>query len=125
MDVNEKIKKTHLTSEEAENLRSQIATSSSGHGGRRYLPYVFTEHGAIMAATVINSERAVAMSVYVVRTLIRLRQLLASNAELARKLTALEKKYDSQFKMIFDAIRQLMTPPEPKKRNIGFRRDKE
>lgn len=76
-----------------------------------------------MATTVLNSEQAVEMSVYVVRTFIRLRQMLASNAELARKLKTLEKKYDSQFKMVFDAIRQLMTPPEKPKRKIGFRRE--
>lgn len=85
------------------------------------LPMAFTEHGAIMAATVLNSERAVNMSVYVVRTFVRLRQLLASHESLARKLEALERKYDAQFKVVFDAIRELMTPPAPKKRRpIGF-----
>lgn len=102
------------------NLRSQVATSRS-HGGRRYLPYVFTEHGAIMAANVLNSERAVRASVEVVRAFVRLRQLLASNAELARKLEELEKKYDRQFKVVFDAIRELMTPPSPTRKEIGFR----
>jgi hypothetical protein len=86
----------------------------------KYLPYVFTEHGAIMAANVLNSAHAVKMSVFVVRAFIRLRQMLASNAQLARKLDALEKKYDAQFKVVFDAIRQLMAPPEPNKRKIGF-----
>jgi leucyl aminopeptidase len=113
-----------LTKEEfaeigASNLRSQIATSRS-HGGRRYLPYVFTEHGAIMAANVLNSKRAVQTSVEVVRAFVRLRQMLASNAELARKLEELERKYDRQFKVVFDAIRQLMTPPEPQRKAIGF-----
>ena len=85
------------------------------------MPYAFTEHGAIMAASVLNTPRAVEMSVYVVRAFIRLRQMLASNAELARKLAALERKYDAQFKVVFDAIRELMSPPEPKrKRPIGF-----
>ena len=85
------------------------------------LPMAFTEPGAIMAATVLNSERAVNMSVYVVRTFVRLRQLLASHESLARKLEALERKYDAQFKVVFDAIRELMTPPAPKKRRpIGF-----
>lgn len=101
------------------NLKSQSATSKS-QGGRRYLPYAFTEHGAIMAANVLNSERAVQASVEVVRAFVRLRQILASNAELARKLEELEKKYDAQFKVVFDAIRQLMTPPEPKRKQIGF-----
>ncbi|HLA11805.1 MAG TPA: ORF6N domain-containing protein [Pyrinomonadaceae bacterium] len=101
------------------NLRSQIATSRS-HGGRRYLPYAFTEHGAIMAANVLNSEQAVRASVEVVRAFVRLRQMLSSNAEFAKKLEELERKYDRQFKVVFDAIRQLMTPLEPKRKQIGF-----
>ncbi len=117
-----------LTTEEWENFktqkddsnRSQIATGSQKHRDPRFLPWVFTEHGAIMAATVLNSKQAVAMSVYVVRTFIHLRQMLATHKDLARKLEEMEKKYDSQFKGVFDAIRQLMTPPEPKKRKIGF-----
>jgi hypothetical protein len=83
-------------------------------------PFAFTEHGALMLANVLNSERAALTSVQVVRAFVRLRQLLASNAELSRQLAALEKKYDAQFKIVFDAIRQLMTPPEPKRREIGF-----
>jgi len=85
-----------------------------------HLPYAFTEHGALMLANVLNSERAARTSVQVVRAFVRLRQMLASNAELARKLAALENKYDAQFKVVFDAIRQLMSPPEPKRREIGF-----
>ena len=84
------------------------------------LPYAFTEHGALMLANVLNSERAAQTSVQVVRAFVRLRQMLASNAELARKLDAMEKKYDAQFKVVFDAIRRLMSPPEPKRREIGF-----
>ena len=85
------------------------------------LPYAFTEHGAIMAASVLNSPRAVEASVQVVRAFVRLRQMLSTNAELSRKLAALEKKYDIQFKAVFEAIRELMTPLEPKKkRPIGF-----
>jgi hypothetical protein len=109
------------------NMRSQIATSNNptatpaGRGGRRHLPYAFTEHGAIMAASVLNSPRAVETSVQVVRAFVRLRQMLSSNAELSRKLATLEKKYDIQFKAVFVAIRELMTPLEPrKKRPIGF-----
>jgi len=98
----------------------QFATSKGGRGGRRKLPLVFTEHGAIMAANVLDSKRAVKASVQVVRAFVRLRQMLVSNAELARKLEELEKKYDAQFKVVFDAIRQLMTPPEPKRKQIGF-----
>jgi leucyl aminopeptidase len=117
-----------LTTEEWENLktqkdesnRSQIATGSQKHRDPRFLPWVFTEHGAIMAATVLKSKQAVAMSVYVVRTFISLRQMLATHKDLARKLEEMEKKYDSQFKVVFNAIRQLMTPPETKKRKIGF-----
>ena len=85
------------------------------------LPNAFTEHGAIMAASTLNTPRAVEMSVFVVRAFVRLRQLMASNADLARKLSALERKYDAQFKVVFDAIRELMSPPETgKKRPIGF-----
>jgi phage regulator Rha-like protein len=109
-----------LTVKEVKSLRCQIGTSNVGRGGRRYLPYAFTEHGALMLANVLNSERAAQTSVMVVRAFVRLRQMLASNAELARKLAALENKYDAQFKVVFDAIRQLMSPPEPKRREIGF-----
>ena len=84
------------------------------------LPYAFTEHGALMLANALNSERAAQTSVQVVRAFVRLRQMLASNTELARKLEALEKKYDRQFKIVFDAIHRLMSPPEPKRREIGF-----
>ena len=108
-----------MTHVELANLRSQIVTSSL-YGGRRYLPYAFTEHGALMLANVLNSERAAQTSVQVVRAFVKLRQMLASNAELARKLAAMEKKYDAQFKVVFDAIRQLMSPPEKPKREIGF-----
>lgn len=109
-----------LTVAEEESLRSQIVISNEGRGGRRYLPYAFTEHGALMLANVLNSERAAQTSVQVVRAFVKLRQMLASNAELARKLAAMEKKYDAQFKVVFDAIRQLMSPPAKPKREIGF-----
>jgi hypothetical protein len=112
-----------LTAEEDSALRSQSATSNTaaGRGGRRYLPYAFTEHGAIQAANVLNSPRAVEMGIYVVRAFVQLREMLASNKDLARKLAVLERKYDSQFKVVFEAIRQLMAPPPaPKRRGIGF-----
>ena len=109
-----------LTAEEIASLRSQIATSNKGRGGRRYAPYAFTEQGVAMLSTVLNSERAIQVNIEIMRAFVRLRQLLASNTELARKMDALEKKYDAQFKVVFDAIRQLMTPPEPNKRKIGF-----
>ena len=86
-----------------------------------YLPYAFTEHGSLMLANVLNSPRAVHVSMQIVRTFVRLRQMLTSNMELSRKLEALEKKYDSQFKVVFEAIRQLLQPPEKPKRSIGFK----
>ena len=98
-------------------------SKTEGRGGRRYLPYVFTGQGVAMLSTVLNSERAVKVNIEIMRTFVRLRQMLASNADLARKLANMEKKYDTQFKVVFDAIRQLMTPDEPKKKPIGFRRE--
>jgi hypothetical protein len=100
------------------NLRSQIGTSS--WGGRRYLPYAFTEQGVAMLSSVLRSKRAVMVNVEIMRAFVRLRQILGEHADLARKLAALERKYDSQFKAVFDAIRELMTPPPAKKRPIGF-----
>jgi hypothetical protein len=109
-------------------LRSQIATSIRGRGGRRYLPYVFTEHGAIMAATILNSPRATEMSVFIVRAFVELREALATHKELAKRLDELESRlgrklatHDQAISGILEAIRQLMAPPEPaKKRRIGF-----
>jgi hypothetical protein len=110
-----------LIFQELTSLRSQIATSKTqGRGGRRHLPYVFTEHGVAMLSSVLNSERAIQVNIAIIKAFVRLRQMLASHVELARKLTALEKKYDAQFKVVFDAIRQLMEPPPAKRRNIGF-----
>ena len=108
-----------LTRKESDSLRSQIVIPK-GRGGRRYLPYAFSEHGAIMAATVLNSKTAVETSVQVVRAFVRLRQMLASNKELAHKLIELERRYDTQFKVVFDAIRELMIPPEPQRKQVGF-----
>ncbi|HAO64759.1 TPA: DNA-binding protein [Candidatus Taylorbacteria bacterium] len=108
-----------LTQLEVGNLKSQFATSS--YGGRRKLPYAFTEHGALMAANVLNSERAVAMSVAIVRTFIKLRRLLSVNKDLVRRLNELEEKYDEQFQVVFVAIKRLMElPEEPEKPKIGF-----
>jgi len=102
-------------------LRSQFATLKVGRGQhRKYLPYVFTEHGAIMAAGILNSPRAIEVSVYVVRAFVRMREVIGSNKELARRIFALEAKMDAKFRIVFEAIRELMTPPEPKKRPIGF-----
>jgi len=89
-------------------------------------PYAFTEQGVSMLSTVLNSERAIHVNIEIMRTFVRLRKMLSSNRELARKLDALEKKYDEQFKVVFDAIRELMTPPaHTRKSKIGFRREKE
>jgi len=114
-----------LNDREFMNLRSQIVTSSSGHGGRRYIPYVFTEQGVAMLSSVLNSERAVQVNIAIIRAFVKLREMLSTNKDLARKLADMEKKYDSQFKIVFDAIRQLMTTAVPKKGKIGFRRDKD
>jgi len=110
-----------LTAEESASLRSQNVTLKTGRGRhRKYLPFAFTEQGVAMLSSVLRSKRAVQVNVEIMRAFVRLRQMLASNAELSRKMDALEKKYDAQFKVVFDAIRQLMTPPEAKKRKIGF-----
>lgn len=103
-------------------LRSQFVTSKivDPRGGRRYPPHAFTEQGVAMLSSVLNSPRAIAVNIEIMRAFIRLRQMLASRADLARKLEALEKKYDAQFKVVFDAIRKLMTPTESKRRRIGF-----
>ena len=109
-----------LSAEEFANLRSQIATSSSW-GGRRYPPYAFTEQGVAMLSSVLHSQRAILVNIEIMRAFVRLRQMLTSHAELARKLAVLERKYDSQFKVVFTAIRGLMRPPKPhKKQPIGF-----
>jgi hypothetical protein len=113
-----------LTEEEAWALRSQIVTSKAlGRGGRRYSPYAFTEQGVAMLSSVLRSPRAVQVNIEIMRAFVRLRQMLQGNAELARKLATLEKKYDAQFKVVFDAIRQLMAPPVKAKKPIGFRRE--
>jgi len=117
-----------LSRTEAETLnRSQTVTGSQKHRDPRFPPYAFTEHGAIMAATVLNSPRAVEMSIYVVRAFVQLRELLASNKELAKRLDDLEARiahklttHDQAITGILKTIRELMNPPEPKKRPIGF-----
>ena len=109
-----------LNSAEAEQLVSQNVIPHKKYFGGS-LPYAFTEQGVAMLSSVLNSERAIKVNIEIMRAFVRLRQILASNKELAKRLDALEKKYDAQFKVVFDAIRQLMTPPEPKRRPIGFR----
>lgn len=114
-----------LTREEAESLRSQNAISKGGRGGRRYAPLAFTEQGVAMLSSVLNSERAIQVNIEIMRAFVRLRELIASHKDLAQRLDELEKKYDVKFRLVFDAIRELMTPPEPPRRRIGFHVEEE
>lgn len=109
-----------LTAEEFTVLRRQSGTSSAW-GGRRYLPYAFTEQGVAMLSSVLRSPRAVQVNIEIMRAFVRIRQMLQSNAELAKRLAALEQKYDGQFRVVFDALRGLMTPPSQPRKPIGFR----
>lgn len=109
-----------LSTTEASVLRCQIGASNKGRGGSRYLPHVFTEHGVAMLSSVLHSERAVAVNIEIMRTFVRLRQMLASNVELSRRLDNLESKYNHEFKVVFDAIRQLMWPLRSNRKQIGF-----
>jgi ORF6N domain-containing protein len=109
-----------LTEEEArELLRSQFVTLKRGKH-YKYLPYVFTENGVAMLSSVLNSERAILVNIQIMRTFTRLREILGNHEELKRKIEQMERKYDGQFHVVFEAIRQLMAPPETKKRKIGF-----
>jgi len=108
-----------LSNQEFVNLKSQIVTSSWG-GIRRANPYAFTEQGIAMLSSVLKSERAVQVNIAIMRAFVKLREMIASHKDLAKRLDDLERKYDAQFKVVFNAIRQLMTPPETKKRKIGF-----
>jgi predicted aldo/keto reductase-like oxidoreductase len=109
-----------LTKAEFEGLRCQFGTSNS-HGGRRYPPYVFTEQGVAMLSSVLNSPRAIQANIEIMRAFVQLRKLLSSNEDLKRKLENLEKKYDKQFRIVFQAIKELMEPLRPsQKRQIGF-----
>lgn len=127
-----------LNEEEAGALRSQTVTSNervetepkpptTGRGGRRYLPFAFTEHGTVMLASVLNSPKAVHASIQVVKAFVRLRELIAANKTLSKRLDELEDKYDEKFAVVFDAVRRLMTPPvkEPERRRVGYRRKDE
>jgi len=112
----------HLSREAGEPaLRSQIVTSKSeGRGGRRYPPYAFTEQGVAMLSTVLRSKRAIQVNVEIMRTFVRLPQMLVAHSDLARKIAELERQYDSQFRIVLDALRALMEPPVEKKRRVGF-----
>ena len=126
-----------LTEEEADRLRCQFGTSEddgkSGHeprflppdrrGGRRYLPYAFTEQGVAMLSSVLRSERAALVNIEIMRAFVKLREMLRTNADLAQKLQELEKRYDAQFRIVFEAIRELMEPAATPARRIGFRRE--
>ena len=109
-----------LTTEETAALRSQFVTSK-GRGGRQYRPYVFTEQGVAMLSSVLHSERAIQVNIAIMRAFVQLREMIGSNKGLARRLNELEKKYDSQFRVVFEAIRELMTEPELKTKRIGFK----
>ncbi len=112
-----------LTSAEYQDLKSRNATSSSTHGGRRYLPNAFTEHGAIMAASVLNSKRAVEMSIFVVRAFVEMREALLVNKKVVAKLSELESRlddHDAEIQDLVEAIRELMAPPPANNRRIGF-----
>ncbi len=114
-----------LTAEEAQILKSQFVISRSGHGGRRSHPLAFTEQGVAMLSSVLNSERAIQVNIAIMRAFVRLRQILATHKALAKKLEEMESKYDEQFRAVFEAIQELMTPPEPRRRQIGFRIERE
>ena len=115
-----------LSDQEVSALRCQIGISKPGRSGRRYLPYVFTEQGIAMLSGVLNSPRAIAVNIEIMRAFVRLRSLIESHDELAEKLSQLESRYDHQFKVVFDAIREIMNPAQPpKKRRIGFGDDKD
>ena len=111
-----------LTGEEATALRSQFVTLKTGRGQhRKYRPYVFTEQGVAMLSSVLHSERAIQVNIGIMRAFVQLREMIGSNKGLARRLNDLEKKYDSQFRVVFEAIRELMAEPESKVKRIGFK----
>jgi len=112
-----------LTAQETENLRFQIGTSRAGHGGRRYLPYAFTEQGVAMLSGLLNSPRAVKVNIAIMRAFVKLREVLSTHKKLEAKLAELERKiegHDESIQAIFEAIRQLMAPPDKPRRKIGF-----
>jgi len=110
-----------LTKDEYEALRYQIGTSNSGRGGRRYMPYAYTEQGVAMLSTVLHSERAVAVNIEIMRAFVRLRSVLAEHAELAARLDDLEERFGNQFEIVFAALRNLTVPPDVAPKRIGFR----
>lgn len=109
-----------LSEEETKNWISQIVTSNKEKMGLRKRPLAFTEHGILMLSSVLNSRKAVYVNIQIMRTFIQLRRMLLTNHDLRRKIAEMEKKYDHQFKVVFDAIKELLTPPEKPRRRIGF-----
>lgn len=109
-----------LTNREAENLRSQIATSNDGHGGARYNPYAFTEQGVAMLSSVLRSKQAVAVNIAIMRTFVQLRRILADNALLRQKIESLEQKYDEQFQQVFAVLKAMIAEDETPKPQIGY-----
>lgn len=109
-----------LTRQEFANWRSQFVTSKADRLGLRYAPMAFTEQGIAMLSSVLNSERAIQVNIEIMRAFVRLREMIATNRDLARRLDELEKRYDAQFRVVFDAIHQLMAPPDKTRRSIGF-----
>lgn len=107
-----------LNYQEVANLRSRIATSSSEYGGRRYLPFVFTEQGVAMLSSVLNSDRAIEVNIEIMRAFVKLRQLLTTHKDLAKKFEELEEKYDGKFKIVFEAIRRLMLPQQLRRKTV-------
>ena len=113
-----------LSQEEADSLWFQIETSKTGRGGRRYLPYAFTEQGIAMLSSVLNSGRAVLVNIAIMRAFVKLREIMSTHKDLAHKIEVLERKYtkhDEQIQLVFDAIKKLLQPPASPKRRIGFR----
>src|ERR1700737_3258303 len=116
----------HLSKKEAESLRSQFAISKKGRGGRRTLPYAFTEQGVAMLSSVLNSERAIEVNIAIMRAFVKLREILESNEQLNRKFAAVIRKlgeHDKYFKVVFDELKKLTTQPTPPSRQIGFKTD--
>ncbi len=109
-----------LTPNEEDRLRCQFGTSNAGRGGRRYLPYMFTEQGVAMLSSILRSKKAIQVNIQIMRVFTKLRQMLEAHKDLREKIEAMEKKYDHQFKMVFDALRELLEPPRKPKRKIGF-----
>jgi hypothetical protein len=109
-----------ITGEEAELLRFQFGISKPGRGGRRYLPYAFSEHGVFMLSSVLKSERAIQVNIVIMRASIKLQEMLSTHEDLKRKIESMEKKYDKQFQIVFEAIKQLIETDEKPKKKIGF-----